>query len=101
MDNKIKIYSFRIGQNNTTKKREIQKAKDEFFKSGVGGCEVVLSSGFWKGENKIYKENSYIISFMDLEKSFSLNRAIILKSQLKRILKQEEFLLCIREEILY
>ena len=96
--NKIKCFEFKIGANNTTKRREIKKAESVLFNFGLGGFDVVLSRGFWIGEKKTYKENSFIISYLDKQKKLNITDAQTLKEILKRELKQEDILLTQEEK---
>jgi len=91
----IKEFIFEIGENNRTHKREIKKAERVLFKFGLTGFNICLSSGFWidKNENRIYKEKSFKISYLDFDNFLTTARAINLKELLKRELKQKEILL--------
>jgi len=83
------IYSFNIGSNNITKKREIKKASNVLKENEIKGFNIVLNKGFWIDKNKTYEEKSFIINIIsNKENPLSRNKALFLKRILEKELKQ-------------
>jgi len=83
------LYSFNIGSNNITKKRELKKAQNILKENEIKGFNIVLNKGFWIDKNKTYEEKSFIINIIsNKENPLNDNKAIFLKLKLERELKQ-------------
>lgn len=88
------IFKFYIGQNNKTKKAEIQKAIRIFNFEEVKGFSVIPKvKGYWEG----VAENSFIVEVVNsLKNPFSIQKAKRIKGILEFKLKQ--FLVLVTEE---
>ena len=94
------LYSFNIGSNNTTKKRELKKAQNILKENEIKGFNIVLNKGFWIDKNKTYEEKSFIINVIsNKENPLNDNKAIFLKLKLERELKQ--FLIILTKQKAY
>ena len=88
------IFKFYIGQNNKTKKPEIQKAIRVFNFESVKGFSVIPKvKGYWESQ----AENSFIIEVINSkENPFSIQQAKRIKGILEFKLKQ--FLVLVTQE---
>jgi len=88
------IFKFYIGQNNKTKKAEVQKAIRVFNFESVKGFSVIPKvKGYWESQ----AENSFIIEVINSQENpFSIQKAKRIKGILEFKLKQ--FLVLVTQE---
>jgi len=85
MNELINKYTFLIGANNKTKRRELKKAEEILNNNEIKGFNISLNNGFWNKE----KENSFKVEILNT-KEINVNdkKMLSLKEEFTKGLNQ-------------